>query len=105
MADTALTARTGWFHAAASLLLGAVSVAALAVNFLLAVPVGLAAVGSSLIGRRRDAEHRGIHSAALIMGTRRRRGGTAPGDAPAVGHLRRQQHQRSGPVNHRGNTA
>ncbi|MGW4048001.1 hypothetical protein [Streptomyces sp. NPDC004721] len=69
MADTALTARTGWFHAAASLLLGAVSVAALAVNFLLAVPVGLAAVGSSLIGRRRDAEHRGIHSAALIMGT------------------------------------
>lgn len=68
MADTALTARTGWFHAAASLLLGVVSVAALAVNFLLAVPVGLAAAGSSLVGRRRDAEHRGLHSAALIMG-------------------------------------
>ncbi|GAA2632703.1 hypothetical protein [Streptomyces vastus] len=68
MADTALTARTGWFHAAASLLLGVISVAALAVNFLLAVPIGLAAVGSSLVGRRRDTEHRGIHTAALIMG-------------------------------------
>jgi len=69
MASTALTARTGWLHAAASLLLGVVSVVALAVNFPLAVPIGLAAVGSSLVGRRRDAEHRGIHTAALIMGT------------------------------------
>jgi hypothetical protein len=68
MADTALSVRTRWFHAAASLFLGVVSVAALAVNFLLAVPFGLAAVGSSLVGRRRDAEHRGMHTAALIMG-------------------------------------
>ncbi|MFF2641715.1 hypothetical protein ACFVUB_17900 [Streptomyces niveus] len=67
MADTAITVRTRWFHAAASLLIGAVSLAVLAVNFLLAVPIGLAGIGCAVVGRRRDAAHRGIHTAALIM--------------------------------------